>query len=73
MSFAIWRRNCVIDNWPLTQRGSNCKVTENKRFYNVLLLDKFKQFETFQLNKLYPDNYSLQILSLNSSYAIIER
>ena len=51
--------------------GSNCKVTENKRFYNALLLGKFKQFESSQLNKLYPDTYSLQILSLNSSYAII--
>ena len=26
--------------------GSNCKVTENKRFYNALLLDKFKQWES---------------------------
>ena len=28
--------------------GSNCKVTGNKCFYNALLLDKFKQWESSQ-------------------------
>ena len=48
-------------------------VTGNKRFYNALLLDKFKQLDSSQYTKLYPDTYSLQILSLNLSFAIIER
>ena len=30
----------------MNQVGSNCKVTGNKRFYNALLLDKFKQWES---------------------------
>ena len=53
--------------------GVKFKVTENKRLYNALLLDKFKPLELSQKIKLYPDTYSLQILSLNLSYAIIER
>ena len=53
--------------------GSNFKVTGNKRFYNALLLDKFKQLDASQLTKLYPDTYSLRILSLNSSFVTIER
>ena len=28
--------------------GQNCKVTENKRLHNALLLDKFKQCESSQ-------------------------
>ena len=46
---------------------------KKKRFYNALLLDKFKQLELSQLTKLYTDTYSLQFLSLDSSYTIIER
>ena len=44
----------------MNQVGSNCKVTENKRFYSALLLDKFKQLESSQYTKLHPDIYSLQ-------------
>ena len=47
-SFAIWRRNCVKENWSWTKWGSNCKVTGNKRFNNALLLDMFKQLESSQ-------------------------
>ena len=56
MSFAIRRRNCVnkIGHEP-SGGGSNCKVTGNKRFYNALLLDKFKQLDSSQYTKLYPD------------------
>ena len=32
----------------MNQVGSNCKVTENMRFYNAFLLDKFKQWESSQ-------------------------
>ena len=63
MYFAIRRR---------TKWGSNCIVTGNKRFYNDLLLDKFKQQESSQLTKLYSDTSSLKILSFNLSHAIIE-
>ena len=42
-SFAMWRQKCVKENWSRTKWGSNLKVTRNKRFYNALLLDKFKQ------------------------------
>ena len=56
------------------QRGGQIvKLQEISDFYNALLLDKFKQLESSKKTKLYPDTYSLQILSLNSSYAIIER
>ena len=47
----------------MNQVGSNCKVTRNKRFYNALLLDKFKRLDSSQQTKLYRDTYSLQILS----------
>ena len=70
-SFAIRRQKCVKDNWPRTKWALNCKVTENKRFYNALLLDKFKQMESSQETNFYLETYSLQILSLISSYAII--
>ena len=40
--------NCVKENWSRTKWGSNCKVTGNKRFYNALLLDKFKQLDSSQ-------------------------
>ena len=73
MYFAIRRRNCVKENWSRTKSGSNCKVTGNKRFYNALLLDKFKLLDSSQCTKLYSDTYSLQVLSLNSSFPIIER
>ena len=53
--------------------GVNGKVTGNKRFYNALLLDRFKQLDSSQQTKLCPDTYSLQILSLNTSFVIIER
>ena len=46
--FAIRRRNCVKENWSRTKWGSNCKVTENKRFYCALLLDKLKQLDSSQ-------------------------
>ena len=36
---------CVEENWLQTKRGSNCKVTENKHFYNALMLDRFKQWD----------------------------
>ena len=71
--FCNRRRNCVEEDWSCTKLGSNCNVTGNKRFYNALLLDKFKQFDSSQKTKLYTETYSLQIISLNSSFAIIER
>ena len=54
-------------------KGQIVKVTGNKHFCNALLMDKFKQLESSQQTKLYPDTNSLQILSLNSSYAKFER
>ena len=57
----------------MNQVGSNCKVTGNKRFYNALLLDKFKLLDSSQWTTLYSDAYHLQILPLNLSFAIIER
>ena len=53
--------------------GQTVKSQETSVFYNALLLDKFNQLESIQKTKLYPDTYSLQILFLNSSHAIIER
>ena len=72
-SFATRRRNCVKENWSRTKWRSKCKVTGNKRFYIALLLNKFKQLDSSQVTKLYPDTYYVRILSLNSSFAIIER
>ena len=48
------------------------KSQEISVFYNALLLDRFKQLDSSQETKLCPDTYSLQILSLNSSFVIIE-
>ena len=53
--------------------GQIVKSQEISVFYNALLLDKFKQLESSQKTKLYPDTYSLQILTLNASFAINER
>ena len=48
ISFATRRQKCVQENWPYTKKGPNCKNSENKRFYNAVLLDKFKQRESSQ-------------------------
>ena len=47
-SFAIRRQKCGKENWPQTKWALNGKVTENKHFYNALLLDKFNQMESSQ-------------------------
>ena len=53
--------------------GQIVKSQEIHILDNALLLDNFKQWESSQKTKLYSDIYSLQILSFNVSYAIIER
>ena len=62
--FCNQESKCVEENcW-----GSNCKVTENEHFFIMLLC----WISSSNGTKMYSDTYSLQILSLNSSYAIIE-
>ena len=49
--FCILASKLCLENWSQTKWGSNCKVTGSTRFYNALLLDKFKQLESSQLTK----------------------
>ena len=72
-AFAIWCRKCVKEKLVMNKKGVKLKSHKNNSFYKALMLDKFKQLESSQQTKLYPDTYSLQILSLNLSYTIIER
>ena len=53
--------------------GQIVKSQKMSIFYNAFMLDKLKQWDWSQYVKMYSDTYSLQILSLNSSYTIIER
>ena len=43
--------------------GGQIVKSQEISVYNALLLDKFKQLDSSQKTKLYPDTYYLQILS----------